>query len=453
MALKLTEEDIAKRMMDLVAGCLREAINTALTEKYGSSWVKLYINDFNKDVENKNITRKAQQKKLINGMNENITSVRHFDFQACLKLLLYMYDKYGVVVLNKYGLLSSKDTFLTVVNKLIIFRNKFSHKDDPENNSVDKYTCEQAILHMKTLASYFPGIYDRKTGKTYISEIEQIYFDFTKRENTKAYRFADFKVFNGISDEKLTNVCAKLSIQTTYNLKKELVFFSYDVNNDVRRICINLENNTQTNKAPYSETFVPPVNSTYNKASNNKKKRKVIIAAIIAILLVIIIIIIAVLAGRASGNNENQNNATSEPASQSVADAASNFYSAASDIIEQHANENREESTTSSDSNSSDNNSENSQTDQIPQEYRKLFNASNSSWKEDISVGETNIPGFINGIDNVWSNVRGYSENTSIATVDDDLIVTGKSKGTVRILYVGEFQGHDETYIVEYTVN
>lgn len=452
MALKLTEEDIAKRVMDLVSGCMREAINTALTEKYGNSWVSFYIEDFNEDIKRKNIERREQQRKLLSDMNENITSISGFDFQACMKLLLFMYDGYGSAVLEKYGLLSNKDTILRVVNELIIFRNKFSHKDDPENNNIDKYTCEQAILHMKTLVSYFPGINDKKTGKTYLSEIEQIYFDFTKRQNTKPYRFSDFKIFNGVSDEKLTQVCAKLSIQTAYNLKKELVFFSYDVNNDVRKICINLENNNQTNNAPYSEVFVPPAKSVYSKAGKDKKKRKVIIAAIIAILLVIVIII-AVLSGRASSNNENQDNATSEPASQSVADAASSFYSAASDIIEQYANENREESTTSSDSNFSNNNSENSQTDQIPQEYRKLFNASNSSWKEDISVGETNIPRFIKGIDNMWSNVRGYSENTSIATVDDDLIVTGKSKGTVRILYVGEFQGHDETYIVEYTVH
>lgn len=448
LELEITYFDVAERAKDITSGCLRFVINKALTDKYGDSWVQIYKSDFN-----------GQNNKSNDKIHANIKTIQDFDFQACLKMFVYMYDKYGSVVLSKYHLTQSKDTIVKLAKELIPFRNKTAHRSDSKKSIVTEPEYEQGILNMRTLVSFFPDVYDNKTKVTYKSQIEQIYFEYKKRQNTKVCYFSDYKEFNGISDEKLLMACTKLSIPHDYDVddngNKKLRFYSFEEKKDIKRILLAIDDkSTQQNtyQNGYSQGFTPPKENYDSINKNKKKKSKLFYIVPVIILIIALALIISGIAGAVKFSNEDAKEASIEQSQRS--DMVNDIINEASRQVSEHqadSYENTTESTTSSTTKTAKSSS-NSSTNQIPDEFKTKFEASNYDWQEDISVGQTNLNSSVDSLSKIWKNVRGYSEDTSIATVGDDLIVTAKAKGVVKILYVGEFMNKEEMYIVEYTV-
>lgn len=456
MGLKLDEEIVAQKCQSLTTEMLRIVIDTALTEKFGPSWFGMYKTDYNKQTREKNIEREAEGKSKIPEMSDNIKSVKGFDFQACIKLFVFMYDKYGSAVIEKYNLSSNEFEIKRITRELKNFRNKVSHKVETGYEKLTKNDCEVAIINMKSLASFFPDICDSKTNETYKDEIYNIAFELYKTNKTQICYFSDYEEFNGISDEKLLTACAKLSIHPDYyiddNGNKKLSFYSFDVENDIKRILLAIDDkSTQQNTCQngYSEVFTPPKEYYDSVNKNKKKKSKWLYIVPIIIFIVVLALIISGITGAVNSSKE-----ASDENSQRVNMVNDIINEASRQVSEYKADsyENVTESTTSSTTTTTAKSSSNSSTNQIPDEFKTKFDARNPDWKENLSVGETNLNTYVNNVSTMWKNPRAYSEDTSIATVGDDLIVTAKSKGVVKILYVGEFMDNEMTYIVEYTV-
>lgn len=450
---------VAQKCQSLTAEMLRIVIDTALTEKFGPSWFGMYKTDYNKQTREKNIERKAEGKSKIPEMSDNVKSVKGFDFQACIKLFVFMYDKYGSAVIEKYNLSSNEFEIKRITRELKNFRNKASHKVETGYEKLTKNDCEVAIINMKSLASFFPDICDSKTNETYKNEIHNIAFELYKTNKTQICYFSNYEEFNGISDEKLLAACAKLSIHPDYyiddNGNKKLSFYSFDVENDIKRILLAIDDkSTQQNayQNGYSEVFTPPKEYYDSINKNKKKKSKLFYIVPVIILIIALALIISGIAGSGKSSNEASKEASAENSQR--ADMVNDIINEASRQVSEYqadSNENVTESTTSSTTTTAKTSSSSS-TNQIPDEFKTKFEASKPNWKEDLSIGETNLHGYVNNVSTMWDNVRGYSEDTSIATVGDDLIVTAKAKGVVKVLYVGEFMGEDRTYIIEYTV-
>lgn len=467
LGLILDEEIVAQKCQSLTAEMLRIVIDTALTEKFGPSWFEMYKTEYNNQAREKNSERKAEGKSKIPEIHENVKSVKGFDFQACIKLFVFMYEKYGSAVLEKYNLLSNELEFKRITRNLMDFRNKSSHKDETMTGKLTKNDCELAITYMKSLASFFPDICDSKTNETYKNEIYNIAFELYKTNNTKRCYFSDYKEFNGISDEKLLTACAKLSIYNDYvvddNGNKRLCFYSFDEAKDVKSIILAIDNkNTQqdTFENGYSEVFIPP--QEYTGSQNNKKsKSKLLYIIPVIIVIVALAFIISGIAGTVKSSkealNDFSNEASNEISNDNSADPSkkSNLVNGIIDEASRQVSEHQKDSyenVTDSSTVTATTASSKSLRNQIPSDYKTKFDASSPNWSEEISVGETNLCSYMSNIDMIWDNARGYSEDTSIATVGDDLIVTARAKGVVKILYVGEFMGEDMMYIVEYTV-
>lgn len=458
LGLKLDEEIVAEKCQDVTTELLRNVIDTALSKKFGTSWFEIYKTDYNKQAREKNIKRKAEGKSQIPEIPDKVKSVKGLDFQACMKLFVFMYDKYASVIIEEYNLTESADEIKDITNELKNFRNKLSHKNDTKYGKLTKKDCELAIAYMKSLASFFPNVYDSKTNETYTSEIYNIILEHNEINNTKSYFFSDFKEFNGISDEKLVMACTESSINTAYVVvgqKKKLIFYSCNRDNDIQKILLAVYGkNTQQNayQNGYSQVFTPPKEYYDSVNKNKKKKSKLFYIVPVIILIIVLALIISGITGAVKSSNEDAKEASAVQSQRS--DMVNDIINEASRQVSEHqadSNENVTESTTSSTTTTAKSSSSSS-TNQIPNEFKTKFEASKPNWEEDLSVGETNLHGYVNNVSTMWDNVRGYSEDTSIATVGDDLIVTAKSKGVVKILYVGEFMGEDRMYIVEYTV-
>lgn len=437
MELEITYFDVAERAKDITTRCLRFVINKALTEKYGASWVKTYIDKYN-----------SPNSETIDKMHGSIKDIQDFDFQACLKMFAFMYNDYGSVVLSKYHLTSNKDTIIRIAKELMPFRNKTAHRSDSKQKKLTEDEFERGYLNMLTLLSFFPDIYDNKTKITYKSQIEQIYIEYKNNKNMKQYFFSDFKEFNGISDEKIVVACTQLSIKHDYAVvgqKKKLMFYSSDKDNDIKKIRLAIDDkniNPTGYQNGYSQVFIPP-KEYVNNISNNKKKKSKWLYILPAIICVIVLILI--ISGIAIALNFSKDAYEKHSQGTSAVNDILNDVAGQIEKNQDGSNDNANNSTTA-------NTNQDSSTNQIPDEFKTKFEASDADWTEDLSVGETNLDSHISGVSTIWSNVRGYSEDTSVATVDDDLIVTAKAKGVVKVLFVGEFMGHDEMYIVEYTV-
>ena len=100
-----------------------------------------------------------------------------------------MYDKYASVIIEEYNLTESADEIKSITSKLRDFRNKLSHKNDTQFGKLTKNDCELAITYMKSLASFFPNVYDSKTNETYKSEICNIILEHNEINNTQPYFF------------------------------------------------------------------------------------------------------------------------------------------------------------------------------------------------------------------------------------------------------------------------
>lgn len=459
LGLKLDEEIVAEKCQDVITELLRKVIDTALSKKFGPSWFEIYKTDYNKQAREKNIERKAEGKAQIPEIPNKVKSVKWLDFQACMKLFVFMYDKYASVIIEEYNLTENADEIKNITNELKNFRNKLSHKNDTQSGKLTKNACELAITHMKSLASFFPNVYDSKSKETYTSEIYKIILEHNEINNTKPYCFSDFKEFDGISDEKLVMVCNNLFVKTGYvvaDKKKKLVFYSCNKDNDIQKILLavygkNTQQNTYQNG--YSQVFTPPKEYYDSVNKNKKKKSKLLYIVPIIIFIVLLSLIISGIVGAVKSSDEASKEASQEQSQR--ADMVNDIINEASRQVSEHQADSYEkatESTTSSTTTTTTKSSSNSSTNQIPDEFKTKFEASKPNWEEDISVGETNLHGYVNNVSTMWHNVQGYSEDTSIATVGDDLIVTAKSKGVVKILYVGEFMGEERMYIIEYTV-
>lgn len=459
LGLKLDEEIVAEKCQDVTTELLRKVIDTALSKKFGPSWFEIYKTDYNKQAREKNIERKAEGKAQIPEIPNKVKSVNWLDFQACMKLFVFMYDKYASVIIEEYNLTENADEIKNITNELKNFRNKLSHKNDTQSGKLTKNACELAITHMKSLASFFPNVYDSKSKETYTSEIYKIILEHNEINNTKPYCFSDFKEFEGISDEKLVMACTESSIYHGYVVvgqKKKLVFYSCNRDNDIQKILLAVYGkSTQQNdyQNGYSQVFTPPKEYYDSVNKNKKKKSKLFYIVPVIILIIVLALIISGITGAVKSSNEEAKEASAEQSQR--ADMVNDIINEASRQVSEHqadSYENVTESTTSSTTTTTTKSSSNSSTNQIPDEFKTKFEASKPNWEEDLSVGETNLHSYVNNVSTMWDNVRGYSEDTSVATVGDDLIVTAKAKGVVKVLYVGEFMGEDRTYIIEYTV-
>lgn len=465
LGLILDEEIVAQKCQNLTAEMLRIVIDTALTEKFGRSWFEMYKADYNKQANEKNIKLEAEGKPTIAEIPENVNSVKGFDFQACIKLFVFMYDKYGSAVVEKYNLSSHEFEFKRITRNLKDFRNKSSHKDETVYGKLTKNDCEIAITNMKSLASFFPDICDSKTNETYKNEIYNIAFELDKTNRTQICYFSDYEEFKGISDEKLLTACTKLSIYHDYvvddNGNKRLCFYSFDEAKDVKSIILAIDNkNTQqdTYESDYSEVFVPPQEYRSSLKNNKKSKSKLLYIIPVIIVIVALAFIISGIAGTVKSSKEALNDFSNEASNEisndnsaevsKKSDLVNGIIDEASRQVSEHQKNSYENVTDSSTVTASSKSVRN----QIPSDYKTKFDASSPNWSEEISVGETNLCSYMSNIDMIWDNARGYSEDTSIATVGDDLIVTARAKGVVKILYVGEFMGEDMMYVVEYTV-
>lgn len=459
LGLKLDEEIVAEKCQDVTTELLRKVIDTALSKKFGPSWFEIYKTDYNKQAREKNIERKAEGKAQIPEIPNKVKSVNWLDFQACMKLFVFMYDKYASVIIEEYNLTENADEIKNITNELKNFRNKLSHKNDTQSGKLTKNACELAITYMKSLASFFPNVYDSKTNETYKSEICNIILEHNEINNTQPYFFSDFKEFNGISDEKLVMACTESLIKTAYVVvgqKKKLIFYSCNRDNDIQKILLAVYGKNTHQSAyqnGYSQVFTPPKEYYDSINKNKKKKSKLFYIIPVIILIIVLALIISGITGAVKSSNEEAKEASAEQSQR--ADMVNDIINEASRQVSEHqadSYENVTESTTSSTTTTTTKSSSNSSTNQIPDEFKTKFEASKPNWEEDLSVGETNLHGYVNNVSTMWDNVRGYSEDTSVATVGDDLIVTAKAKGVVKVLYVGEFMGEDRTYIIEYTV-
>ncbi len=294
-------------------------------------------------------------------------------------------------------------------SQLINFRNNYSHRNHP----IDVYTCENAISSMRWLISVFPEISNEKTGRLFITEANAICGEYYQKQQPANPNIAPPKAPS----------------------------------------------------AAYAEAFAPVQTNASQGVLKRKNKLKYIIltgALIIAILFVIAAVLIGTTIANTVSNPPHRtideaitetipedSGSNSLPGSGSD-EGESNVQNGGFQDLSQFQSilNSFSQPQSSSDSETPSR----SGTSQIPQEYQSLLRASDVNWTEHLQVGDTHISSYVSNVSKMWSNFHGYSEDTSIAVVGEDNIVTAKAPGTVRILYVGQFMGNDQTYIVEYTV-
>lgn len=433
MALSLTVEDVAKKIMNLTAACLRAAINAAMVEKFGPQWVATYRNDFNQRAKAQNVAE----------LRNDVTSIKDFDFQACLKLFVHM-PKYRDIVLQKYNI-QDKAGFNNTANDLIKFRNRWAHAGGQGGSPLDTYTYEQGIAGMKAIVSCFPNVFDKETNKTYYAEIEDLMLKYTMQRSTKAYLFDNYAELRKYSDEALANACLKLHIHTEYNENNRLVFYSFDVAADIPRISLELQKKFAA-AAQAAQSAVPAAPQPQKKIN---KKVLAGIVAVAAILIVILALLISFISRRQQADDTMPDSGVTVTASTTVPslqDTAEDIIAAAGSMAQDFLNE----QTTAAPAAAAQSGGTGG-TNQIPEDMRAIIEASDP-WPEEISVGETHIPSrVLFWLENGYS-VQAYSGDTSIATVGDDMIVTAHAPGVVRIVFVGEYMGHSDTWNVKYTI-
>lgn len=488
MALSLTIVDLAKKFLEEpLAGCLREVIGTVLPAEYGPNWLDYYRRDFDEDITTKNITRAENGQKPLAAFPSKIHDIKGFDAQACLKVFAYMdgypyYDK----ILTAYHVQNKQD-FLHTSRELIAFRNEVYHAGEKNEDSLEALAFERAFTNMKKLVSCFPTVCNRQTGRTYLDELEGMYLEYTIWKNTKEYLFSKYPTLRQYSDDQLLLACKSLNIHADYNNNGQLVFYSHDEAGDVKRIAIAMQRRASvTTQSVQGAAPVPPAAPQPQKKKRNKKLL-IVLAALAVVLILFIVLLGSCLSQREQDDTLPDTGVTTEVATTAPAlqDTTENVYendgnrtgnnTAATPDLQSSAEDFAEAAnnlmgsvfgapTTAASANAQSgaqvNNAQgNTQsaaatggTNQIPQDLRAMVEASDP-WPEQISVGQTHISSSIRFIkESNRTTIHAYSENTALATVGADMIVTAHARGVVRIVYVYDWAGSEQTYIVEYTI-
>lgn len=440
MELSITQEELSNRVMKITAACLRVVIQTALSEALGPNWLEPYKEAFNAQAGSGNHAK----------MGSEIRSIKDFDFQACMKLFVHV-SKYREIVLKKYNLSKSNKDIITLASTLITFRNKLAHSGEKNGTPMDTYTYEHGITAMKALVSYFPTVKDPQTHKSFLEELNDLTMDFNKQATTKMYPFEKYPQVTKYSNEEIVSACLLLGIRTAYDNKNRLSFFSFDESGDINRIYRQLSGNqseTSEPRAPVQQLptmqqmpFQPPAPA--KKASH--KKIWVLVGTLIVLLVVVFFFLLFRAVGSlldnfsqsffgGSPSVENTTPASLTPAQ--TEDATQNASGGAADTSE---------ATTAAAAGAGVN--------QIPQELRAKVEAVEPR-RETLKVGDTHLDNQISFMleSSHSTNMKAYSEDTSIATVDENMIVTAHKKGIVRIVYVYNWVG-TETTVIEYVVD
>lgn len=440
MELSITQEELSNRVMKITAACLRVVIQTALSEALGPNWIQTYKNDFDKQaIENDAAT-----------LGDNVKKIHDFDFQACVKLFVFM-PNYRKIVLKKYSLLNSENEIRTLSSSLMFFRNEIAHSGEKNGTPMDTYTYEHGITTMKALVSYFPTVKDPQTHKSFLEELNGLTMDFNKQATTKMYPFAKYPQLQKYSNAEIVNACLVLGIRTDYDNKNRLSFFSFDESGDINRIYRQLSGNQSETQAPRNPVQQLPTmqQMPFQPAAPAKKASHKKIWVLVGTLIVLLVVVVFFLLFRAVGSLldnfsqsffggspsvENTTPASLTPAQ--TEDAAQNASGGAADTSE---------ATTAAAAGAGVN--------QIPQEMRAKVEAVEPR-RETLKVGDTHLDNQISFMleSSHSTNMKAYSEDTSIATVDENMIVTAHKKGIVRIVYVYNWVG-TETTVIEYVVD
>lgn len=440
MELSITQEELSNRVMKITAACLRVVIQTALSEALGPNWLEPYKKAFNAQAGSGKYAK----------MGSEIQSIKDFDFQACMKLFVHT-PKYREIVLKKYNLSESNDDIETFASTLIAFRNKLAHSGEKNGTPMDTYTYEHGITTMKALVSYFPTVKDPQTHKSFLEELNGLTMDFNKQATTKMYPFAKYPQVTKYSNAEIVNACLLLGIRTAYDNKNRLSFFSFDESGDINRIYRQLSGNQSETQAPRNPVQQLPTmqQMPFQPAAPVKKASHKKIWVLVGTLIVLLVVVVFFLLFRAVGSLldnfsqsffggspsvENTTPASLAPAQ--TEDATQNASGGAADTSE---------ATTAAAAGAGVN--------QIPQEMRAKVEAVEPR-RETLKVGDTHLDNQISFMleSSHFTNMKAYSEDTSIATVDENMIVTAHKKGIVRIVYVYNWVG-TETTVIEYVID
>lgn len=440
MELSITQEELSNRVMKITAACLRVVIQTALSEALGPNWLEPYKKAFNAQAGSGKYAK----------MGSEIQSIKDFDFQACMKLFVHT-PKYREIVLKKYNLSESNDDIETFASTLIAFRNKLAHSGEKNGTPMDTYTYEHGITTMKALVSYFPTVKDPQTHKSFLEELNGLTMDFNKQATTKMYPFAKYPQVTKYSNAEIVNACLLLGIRTGYDNKNRLSFFSFDESGDINRIYRQLSGNQSETQAPRNPVQQLPTmqQMPFQPAAPVKKASHKKIWVLVGTLIVLLVVVVFFLLFRAVGSLldnfsqsffggspsvENTTPASLAPAQ--TEDATQNASGGAADTSE---------ATTAAAAGAGVN--------QIPQEMRAKVEAVEPR-RETLKVGDTHLDNQISFMleSSHFTNMKAYSEDTSIATVDENMIVTAHKKGIVRIVYVYNWVG-TETTVIEYVID
>lgn len=428
-------KEYAKKMMDITTNCLRVVIDTALAEKYGEDWVSQYKKDFKLKAEE----LKAKEKRSIQQPQSSVKNIGQFDFLECLKVFRHMNEKYGRIILEKYNVnLKNEAAIMEICTNLSQFRNNYSHAKDEQYDLANDEACNQTMHQMQTLISYFPNV-AAPGQSTFYDQLEAKWIEYKQNEKTECYCFSEFRGAQKFSNTILAQACDQLKIKTKRNADNSLYFYSNDVSSDLDKIFgISEKLMNETQKLPIG------VISAVKGTSPQEPKSIVLFKKIIALFIIFCFGFVVFY----SVKNSLFKDETTVP------NTTSGQISAGIGFLSPGTSTFSEENTVTM--TQSDKSAENiaAGVNQIPEKYKAIFDASNADWTERISVGETNLSPHAKSLveSDMYENIQCYSEDTSIATVGDNLIVTGQSKGTVRILYVYEFMDSERTYIIKYVV-
>lgn len=428
-------KEYAKKMMDITTNCLRVVIDTALAEKYGEDWVSQYKKDFKLKAEE----LKTKKKIYIKQPQSSVKNIGQFDFLECLKVFRHMSENYGRVIFEKYNVDSKNEAaIIEICTNLSQFRNNYSHAKDEQYDLANDKACNQAMHQMQTLISYFPNV-AAPGQNTFYDQLEAKWIEYKQNEKTECYCFSEFKGAQKFSNTILAQACDQLKIHTKRNVDNSLYFYSNDVSSDLDKIFgISEKLMNETQKLPIE------VISAGKETSPPMPKNIVLLKKII----VLFIICCFGFSVFHAVKNFNFKDETTVP------NTTSGQISAGMGFLSPGTSISSEENTVTATQSVESTANISAGVNQIPERYKAVFDASNEDWTERISVGETNLSPHAKSLveSDMYENIQCYSEDTSIATVGDNLIVTGQSKGTVRILYVYEFMDSERTYIIKYVV-
>lgn len=436
MELSITQEELSNRVMKITAACLRVVIQTALSEALGPNWLEPYRKAFNAQAGSGKYAK----------MDSEIQSIKDFDFQACVKLFAFV-SEYRQIVLEKYNLSESNDDIETLSSSLVYFRNDIIHSGEKNGTPMDTYTYEHGITTMKALVSYFPTVKDPQTHKSFLEELNGLTMDFNKQATTKMYPFAKYPQVQKYSNAEIVNACLLLGIRTDYDNKNRLSFFSFDESGDINRIYRQLSGNqseTQTHRNPVQQLPTMPQPAAPAKKASHKK-----IWVLVGTLIVLVVVLGFFLLFRAVGSllgNFSQAFFGGSPSVENTTPAS--LAPAQTEDADQNASDgaaDTSEATTAAAAGAGVN--------QIPQEMRAKVEAVEPR-RETLKVGDTHLDNQISFMleSSHFTNMKAYSEDTSIATVDENMIVTAHKKGIVRIVYVYNWVG-TETTVIEYVID